>query len=434
MTRYLAVAALAFGLTAGAHVSSASAQSAPSPSSTASPSSTTSAIPGTVRPAQSAPTASTSAMPSASAMPSPSAAPATPAPPPKTIQFSGYAAAAYEHFGTSSNLGYRVFDTHPEAFNLQAVNIKTVITLPAGLGITAESVFGTDADGLASNGTSKTDGFDLPQAYVSYNKGGFTLIAGRFASLAGAEVFQDPTDYEFSRSFLYGYAEPFTHTGVRATYAFDGGKYTLNAGANNGWDDIKFVGKKKTFEFGPTIVISPAFTLAASTYNGQDFTNNYAGGAIRNNGDVGERALYDFVLTSKATPSLTFVSNYDNGNQQNVLQRDTQGATILDQNASPLLGSGHFTGFSQIADYQYNAKFGLALRGEVFHDGAGSRLSGPDQFLREGTATIAYTPSTPLLFRVEYRVDGSNQNTFATTQGGFVKHQNSVAVETAVKF
>jgi len=287
-----------------------------------------------------------------------------------------------------------------------------------------EGSFGTDANVIASNGQSRSD-WNLTQSYVQAARGAWTLIAGKFETLAGAEVIEGPGNTNFSRSYLFGDAIPFTHTGARLSYVVNP-KVTVVAGVNNGWDDWKFVGKKKTIEGALQTTWSPAVTWNVETYNGGDFALNGTGGA--NPGIFTNRMLYDSVLTVKATPALTLVGNYDNGTQ------------LADSGAFfPV--TAHWNGFAGYANYQISPLFGVSLRKETFHDIAGFRTGTP-QRLQSNTATLNYTPTSNLQFRGEYRIDATDANDF--TYRGYTPtifapfdgraHQPSFGIETLVKF
>ncbi len=258
---------------------------------------------------------------------------------------------------------------------------------------------------------------------MQYANGPITFIAGKFITLAGAEVIDSPGDSNFSRSFLFGLAIPFTHTGARLTWAVNP-KVSLVGGINNGWDDILFQGKKLTAEGGISLTASPAVSLAAQTYNGNDcvnYVNVYSCVPPFFN-----RMLYDTVLTIKATSALTLVGNYDNGTQLGAPLVNSAGASIG-------TGAAHWSGFAGYATYQFSPKFATTLRAESFSDANGFR-TGFAQNLNEATATLGFTPSAPWLFRVEYRYDTSNQPVFFTNAGTGRKTQSSFGAESIFKF
>ncbi len=279
-------------------------------------------------------------------------------------------------------------------------------------------MFGTDADVIGSNGQSRS-GTVLNAAYLQFARAPVTLVAGKYVTLAGAETIDTTTNTNYSRSYLFGYAIPFTHTGARLTYAYNS-KLSLIAGVNNGWDDWKFVGKKKTLEGGLAIAPSPGYALSVQTYNGNDFALN-GNSALAAAPVYSNRVLYDGVLTVHATSALTLIANYDNGTQL----------------AAPgFATTAHWNGIAGYANYQLNALYGISLRKETFHDSAGFR-TGTVQRLQSNTATLAYTPNSNLIFRGEYRLDASDGNNF-TFRGAPATvgrpHQSSIGIETVVKF
>src|SRR6267143_5187742 len=198
--------------------------------------------------------------------------PATPAAPPgpslkdvlttSGIDIHGYVDVAYSYLsGTgifTSGVADRVFDTEPNSFNVHQAAL-TVDYLPKeGFGGLVNLTAGRDARVIASAGES-TSNFDVTQAFVQYATGPLTVIGGKYVTLAGAEVINSTLDTNYSRSILFGYAIPFSHTGLRASYAAND-KLTLYGGVNNGWDDVQDTNKAKTGEHG--LWITPLKSLA----------------------------------------------------------------------------------------------------------------------------------------------------------------------------
>ena len=400
--------------------------------------------------AQPAPSPAPSPKPAPAASPSPAASAApTPSPTPyKLITINGFADGAYTSIAGSDKARFitgtpsRVFDgsTGPffdanggkqlapandfaGALDLQDVNLQVTLNGPFISG-KVEGSFGTDADVMASNGQTRS-GSNLTQAYAQAVKGPWTLIAGKFETEAGAEVIESPSssDFNFSRSYLFGYAIPFTHTGARLSYTLNP-KVTFVFGANNGWDDWKFAGKKKTLEGAILLTPTPGYALTLDTYNGNDFAlGGLAGTGITPVAPVyTNRMLYDGVLTVHPTSALTLVANYDNGTQL----ADGTGA----------FATAHWNGFAGYADYQFTPVYGLALRKETFGDPQGFRTS-IAQRVQSSTATFNYSPGSNYLFRLEYRLDASNVGAYTYrgyTTGPGRPDQPSIAVETVVKF
>src|SRR5712664_3528050 len=250
--------------------------------------------------------------------------PATPAAPPgpslkdvlttSGIDIHGYVDAAYSYLSGSglfkSGVADRVFDTEPNSFNVHQAAL-TVDYLPKeGFGGLVNLTAGRDARIIASAGES-TSNFDVTQAFVQYAHGALTIIGGKYVTLAGAEVINPTGDVNYSRSILFGYAIPFAHTGIRATYAASD-SLTLIIGVNNGWDQLKDQNRQKTVEVGVGFVPSKAFSLAAQGYSGVEQVYGVVGGVS------GLRNLVFLVRAFKATEKMTIILNYDYATQENV--------------------------------------------------------------------------------------------------------------------
>ncbi len=385
------------------------------------------------------------------ASPAPLASPSPSATPFKLITLSGYGDAGFTAVGLSDRVRFvngnpsRIFDggtgpffdanggrqlAKPNDFNdtldLQNANLQLLLN---GSVVSAkfEGSFGTDADVIGSNGQSRS-GSNLTQAYAQLVQGPFTLIVGKFSSLAGAEVIEAPNNSNFSRSYLFGDAVPFTHTGARLTYAYNP-KLSMVFGANNGWDDWKVARKKKTLEGALVLTPSPGYAVTLDTYNGNDFAlNGILDDTITQDAVVTNRMLYDGVLTVHPTSALTLIANYDNGTQ---LGNGVNGGPLA-------FTTAHWNGIAGYANYQFNPRYGVSLRKETFHDTQGFRTGIP-QRLQSNTGTFNFTPGSSYIFRVEYRLDTADQPAFiyrgfnpATEFGR--NHQSSLGVETVIKF
>ncbi len=399
--------------------------------------------------AQTTPAPSSSPKPAPSGSPSPTPAPTASPTPYKLVQFSGSGDVGVTSIGGADKARYtngnpsRIFDGSNGPFfdsnggrqlggpndftqvpDLQNANVNMVLNGPV-ISAKFEGSFGTDADVIASNGQSHS-GANLTQAYVQGVKGPVTILVGKIETLAGAEYIEAPLNTNYSRSFLFGYAIPFTHTGARVTYALNS-KVSIVAGVNNGWDDWKFAGKKKTLEGALLLTPSPGYTLNIQTYNGNDF-------AVGGNSSLNalpvytNRMLYDSEFTIHATSALTFIANYDNGTQ-------------LPDSGAAFPTAAHWNGIAGYANYQYNSLYGISLRKETFHDPEGFR-TGIAQRLQSNTATLNYTPNSNLLFRGEIRLDTTDENDFAyrgytpTLSAPFDgrNHQPSLGLEAVVKY
>jgi hypothetical protein len=219
------------------------------------------------------------------------------------------------------------------------------------------------------------------------------VMAGKFVTLAGAEVINPTLNTNFSRSLLFFDSEPLTHTGVRAAYAL--GEFTLTGGVNNGWNSTSTDFGSKTGEL--SAAWAPASKLFALSVNAY-FGKNAAFDA--------ERTLVDVVATYNATSQLSFVLNFDWDQQQDGLVDGAGGLHDASWNAAALY-----------VNYAINDQFRVSLRGEYLDDQDGF-VTGAHQTLKEGTITFGYAPLKNFELRAEFRYDksGSGTPTFYRTR------------------
>jgi len=332
------------------------------------------------------------------------------------ITVNGYVDVSHNNLSTDvgSNT-YRVFDTEKRGFNLQMLDLSVGYLPATGFGGFAQLNAGSDARAIASAGTSSTDDFEVQEAYLQYASGGLSVIAGKFATLAGAEVIESPNNVNFSRSILFGFAIPFTHTGVRASYALND-SVKLIAGINNGWDVMRETQQtaatdgqramSKTVELGVTANPVKMVSLAGSYYTGKESAGTTT---------PADRNVLDLVATFNVTDALSFVLNYDKGEQEKVAGTNAK-----------------WDGFAGYVNYSLNKQYRLSLRTESFNDKQGYR-TGTTQKLKETTLTLGYAPAKNVELRAEYRKDKSDQSVF-TEDGSSKKSQNSLGLEALYKF
>jgi hypothetical protein len=344
---------------------------------------------------------------------------------PKMFQLGGEADVGFTRPGADATLQFknmsnaRVFDTVPNVPDVQ--NLYLTNALKAGpLGGEVDLSFGHDAEVLHSY-DQRTAGFDVTQTYLAYTAHNVTLQAGKFFTLAGAEFARSALNEEYSRSILFGYAIPFTHTGVRLTYA-PNAKVSYIAGENLGWDQFKQTTGGDTLEGGILFNPSPAVNFSVQTYNGNESdTLSPLVSSV-----VGHRILYDSVLTLKASNALTITGNYDYASQMNASLFDAAGRQSIAR------GIARWGGFAMYLNYAITPKWSATLRGETFYDHGGYR-TGIDQRWNEGTLATQFEPSSRMIFRAEYRDDFSNQFVFAQANGSGLSSLGTFGLEAIVK-
>jgi hypothetical protein len=354
---------------------------------------------------------------------------------------SGYVDLSYSHLSRralfTSGVPSRVFDIERSGFAVRQVAVTLAHQPKAGLGGLINLTAGKDADviaayktdpangkgcnvvtGLNADGSScDRDRFDVTQAYLQYAAGPFTFVGGKFVTYAGAEVIQSTANPNFSRSILFGYAIPFTHTGVRAYYDITD-MFQLMGGVNQGWDDLKDTNSSKGYELGFNFMPLKSLSIHPMLHGGKERV-----GGLVDTGPEGDRNLFDLVVTFNATDRLSFILNYDRGTQANT-------AGLVPSGASKAVWSG----WAGYASYQFTDQWKLSLRAEDFDDRDGYR-TGVVQKWKEATLTLAWLPAKAIELRGELRRDRSNVASFLDRDGVTGHDDNtSYAVQFLYKF
>src|SRR5882757_3689913 len=328
------------------------------------------------------------------------------------ITATGYVAASYYHSNGYNT--YHQFDNKHDTFQLDQAALTIAFQPKEGFGGLVDVAAGEDMKILNTAEGSNPNTFDVVQGFVQYATGPLTVIAGKYVTLAGAEVIASTGNTNFSRSFLF-FAEPLTHTGIRATYAATD-SLNMVAGVNNGWNYSSLsTSGSKTAELGVAWTPSKTFSLAAQAYVGKDPAFD------------AQRTLVDVVATYSATDALTLVLSYDWGKQE----QHTAGDPTLDWN-----------GVAFYTNYALNDLWRLSLRLEYLDDKDGfvSGLVGTPQKLKEGTVTFGYAPAKSFELRIEARYDKSDKATFVrsintdATASPFSDSQTGFALQGVYKF
>ena len=306
----------------------------------------------------------------------------------------------------------RFFDAEDHTFSIGVaeVALSKAVSAPSDVGF----LFDLDFGGVISPRTvaaGDTPGnFDLRQAFVSWVApvgSGLRLDLGKYVTHHGYEVIEGYSGYNdnYSRSFLFNYAIPFTHTGAKLSYTFSP-KVSAMLMVVNGWDSVLSQTRGKTV--GAQVALTPIEPLSLIV--------NYMAGAERISGQDQIRQLIDAVAIFKATSELTLGLNGDFGTES----RTTK--------AIPNASAANWYGGAAYLHYEGPSGAGLAVRGEVFRDDGGTRLGlGAPATVYEGTATAFYKISGHFVVRGEFRLDASQDPLYSQNDGTLAKTQPTVA-------
>src|SRR6266542_322789 len=248
----------------------------------------------------------------------------------------------------------------------------------------------------------------IQQAYLSYVApvgSGLTVDVGKFVTPHGAEVIETKDNFNYSRSFLFAYAIPYYHTGVRAKYSFND-KASLTGFLVNGWNNFTDNNGGKTY--GVSLGLTPTKRLA--------ITQNYMAGPEQPNDNEHWRHLSDTVVTYLASDKLTLMGNFDYG-------KDTLSSGT----------TGYWTGFAGYLRYAFTNRLAFAPRFEIFDDHDGF-TTGTAHTLKSLTLTQEVKLWNKLLTRFEFRRDMSDQNFFSKSFGRLVQNQNTVLIGLSYSF
>ncbi len=288
---------------------------------------------------------------------------------------------------------FRVFDFNDNSINIDVAELVLQIAAskPNDAGFRVDAVAGNSIPQVTKAQDQTVAQFDLQQAFVSYIApvgSGLRFDVGKYVTHLGYEVIEGYDGYNdnYSRSILFGYAIPFTHTGVKASYTFSS-QVAAMVDVVNGWDLVRDNNRSKTL--GAQLSLTPVAPLS--------LVMNWIGGPELPNNNHSKRNVFDLVAILKPTTKLTLGLNGDYGKED--------GTSVVNPGSDET-----WKGIAGYATFALTDKFSVALRGETFHDDGGARLgTGTKATLSEGTFTPAYKFTDHVLLRGDVRFDKANQ-------------------------
>ena len=307
------------------------------------------------------------------------------------IDIGGWTQIGYHNEATMmSTQGGASFNDNPGPLNLHQqyfyIGREADGSCGLDLGFRADFIYGIDGPDTQAFGNpanSFDEGWDyganygwaIPQLYGEVAVGDLSVIIGHFYTLVGYEVVTAPDNFFYSHALTQYNSEPFTHTGVLATYSgFENA--TLYGGWTLGWDTgFDQLNQGNNFLGGLSYDLLDSVTVTyICTYG------NF--GAISGGGDdYGHSVVFDVALTDK----LSYVFQTDYKNIDGTADEDV--------------------GINQYLFYDINCWLAAGARIEWWED------DGVDY--NEFTAGVNIKLLENMIFRPEYRVDwapGSGYN------------------------
>jgi hypothetical protein len=305
------------------------------------------------------------------------------------------------------NVG-RSFDVEDQDPTLNQVDLFLERTVDVtkktfDVGFRMEWIWGGDSRFIHSNGLFDHYGFndgpdeqfDLNQAYLDLAipvGNGLRLRLGKYVTPFGFETINPTTTPFYSRSFLFSYAIPFTHTGAMATYAVDD-NWSIEGGVFRGWEQsLEDVNDMVSFH------AKVAYTSSDKKWSG---ILQVCTGPEQFDNESDYRTVVDAIFTYTVNDKLTLSANADYG---------------WEANAATDGGTASWYGVTAYAAYVIDPKVTLNGRVEWFNDDDGARGLGTNVY--EATIGLAIKPFAGdqygggLTIRPEFRWDHADADIF----------------------
>lgn len=273
-------------------------------------------------------------------------------------------------------------------------------------------------------------GVALPQLYADIYAPvaeGIDIQVGHFYSIVNEESVMAPANFFYSRSYMFQYGEPKTHTGVLGSYDTASG-LELAAGWTRGWD--VWTSEENQNGFLGRIGWSSCddrTQLAFALHTGDDVALT----------GVENRTMYSLIFRQRRTTRFSYVLQWDYGRQEN---------GELSPNGD--ITSAKWYGLVGYFFYDITPDLTFGFRTEWFRDQDNSRVASfpIDEFADGGnyyemTLGLRWQPCEWVIVRPEIRFDWSDfhlQPPFNAVRGPYDdstdKHQTTIAADVIVRF
>jgi hypothetical protein len=325
------------------------------------------------------------------------------------IDVGGFVEASWTHNfndpDNKTNEG-RVFDFEHDdpTFNQLDIYVDKAVMASGDkfdLGGRMEWMWGGDARLIHANGSfdhyGVADGpdeqFDLVQLYLQANLpvgNGLIVTVGKFVTLLGYETINPTTNPLYSHSFGFGFAIPFTHTGIMAKYGIND-NWSVTGAVVRGWEQAQEDNNDGVSWMGQIAYTQDKLNLYFNAITGPEQTDD----------EDNYRTVLDIVAVYQASDQLTLVANGDYG---------------FEDEAGSGGDDAHWCGLALYGIYKIDNMFSLVGRAEYFNDDDGSRGIGDTVYSFTAGVNIHPMPDNEigsgLVLRPEIRWDGSDSDTF----------------------
>ncbi len=292
-------------------------------------------------------------------------------------------------------------------------------------------LYGTDARFARAAGLEERWGeperfyqLALPQFYFDVALNRWTFRFGHFFTILGYERVEAPANFFYSHAYAHQYAEPFTHTGMLATWDLSD-QWSLSAGMHRGADQFEDLDGLDALNF-----------LGGLSWTSR---NERLGVAFGLNADEfgprTNRTQYSLVTTLRLTDRLQYV-----------FQHDYVQETDRNENAPRRFAEAY--GINQYLFYEFNPCWSGGLRVEWFRDQNGHFVvaDDPGNVASQGgfagsfsalTLGVNWEPSANVALRPEVRWDwfaASNEAVPRPFDAGNRNNQFSYGFDLIVQF
>ena len=334
--------------------------------------------------------------------------------------FSGFLDIYYQaDFGkpaTGNSVNYRQFDTYHNGFTMAALQ-GTVVKKPKAdnpWGFTLQVSVGKNADIMAATEPAgPNSGLKyLQQAYVTYQNPNYTVDIGKFLTWIGYEGIVSADNDNYSRSFLFYFAQPIYHVGARASTTV--GPASVGLYLVNGWNEAEDSNAGKSYGASANVPIGKG-SLNLAYYGGNEGAATLNGFGATGGTNVN---LGDLVFVYPLSPKLKLALNADYGSAKGLDAGDP---------------GGHFSGAAGYLKYTVDDKSAIGFRYDTFSDPDGFRSGTAARYTSvTGNYDVSLSPTS--LLRAEIRYDKSNYSVFNSENGGTSKDRTTFTISHVLRF